>query len=196
MSVAPSPTKLSLGRDLIADRHPEVRHPVQRRASNEHLRRLPVKAARADSLAEDHLHAEDRRLSQGAPVVAALALPLCAPLPADGSQVLVAGVALTLRVAVVPDARPISRRDGCSRFPLSYRVITVAAVVGSVRRDPLDLTLDLLKQVGKYLRVFEATGRDGGRHQLMRGLVHREVELAPGAALRVPVLAHLPLALA
>src|ERR671938_1280442 len=135
MSAAHSPTELPLRRDLVAVRHPQVRHPVQRRAPDKHLRRLPLEAARPDSLAEDHLHAKDRRLCQRAPVVVTVALPLRAPLPADRAQVLVADVALTTRIAVLPDARPSPRRERGARFPRTDRVITVAAVVGPVRRD-------------------------------------------------------------
>jgi hypothetical protein len=69
MSTAHPPTELSLGRDLIARRHAQVRHPVQRRASDKQLRRLPVEAARADSFAEDHLHSKDLRLDQRPPVI-------------------------------------------------------------------------------------------------------------------------------
>src|SRR5438067_13589258 len=104
MSAAYSPTERLLRRDRIAVGHPEVRHPVQRRTPHQHLRRLPVKAAGADPLAKDHLHAKDSRLGQGAPVVAAISLPWRAPCATDGSQVLIADVALTFRVAVLPDA--------------------------------------------------------------------------------------------
>src|SRR5919201_3278946 len=147
MSVAHSPTKRLLRRDLIAVGHPQVRHPVQRRAPDKQLRRLPLEAARADSRAEDHLDAEDRRLSQRAPVVVTVSLPLRAPRAADRSQVLVADVALTLRVAVPPDARPLLRRDRGARFPRTDRLITVAAVVGPVGGDLAHLARDLLKQV-------------------------------------------------
>ena len=196
MSTAHSPTKRLLRRDPIAVRHPEMRHPVQRGAPHQHLRRLPVKAAGTDSLAKDHLYAEDSRLSQRASMIVTVSLPLRAPRAADGAQVLIADVALTLRVAMLPDARSLLRRDRGARFPLSDRVITVAAVVGPVGGDLLDLVCNLRQQVRQQLRVLERVGRDRRGHQLPGGLVHAEMEFAPSAALRVPVLAHLPLALA
>src|SRR5215218_11258037 len=107
MSAVHSPTDLFLRRDLVAVRHPEVRHPVQRRAPHQQLRRLPGERARTDSLAEDHLHAKDSRLSQRAPVVATISFPLRAPRAADGSQILVTAVAFGFRVAVLPDARSL-----------------------------------------------------------------------------------------
>src|SRR5215204_6112637 len=124
MSAAHSPTKRLLGRDLVTVGHPEVRHPVQRRTPHQQLRRLSCKAARPDSLAEDHLDAKDSRLSQRAPVVVTVSLPLRTPRAADRAQVLIAEVTLTFRVAVVPDARPLLRRDRRSRFPRSNGVIT------------------------------------------------------------------------
>src|SRR5215212_4635986 len=142
MSTAHSPTEPSLRRDLVAVRHPEVRHPVQRRAPHQQLRRLPIERARTDSLAEDHLHAKDSRLGQRAPVVVTISLPSCAPRAADGSQVLIADMALTLRVAVAPDARPLLRRDGRPRPQLADRVIAVAAVIRAVGRDLANLILD------------------------------------------------------
>src|ERR1041384_3468457 len=51
MSAAHSPTELALRRDLVAVRHAEVRHPVQRRAAHQQLRRLSGEAARPGSTA-------------------------------------------------------------------------------------------------------------------------------------------------
>jgi len=48
MSSAYFPTEQPLRRDRVAVRHPQVRHPVQRRASHQQLRRLHVEAAGAD----------------------------------------------------------------------------------------------------------------------------------------------------
>src|SRR5438270_1438520 len=132
MSAVYSPTEPSLRRDLVAVRHPQMRHPVQRRAPHQQLRRLSVEAAGTDALAKDHLHAKDSRLGQRAPVVATLLLPPSTPRAADGAQVLVADVALAARVAVPPDARPLLRRDRRPRLPRSDRVITAAAVIGPV----------------------------------------------------------------
>src|SRR5256714_6554151 len=156
MGAAHSPTERLLRRDLVAVRHPQVRHPVQRRAPHQQLRRLSVEAAGADPLAKDHLHAKDSRLSQRALVVATLSLPLRAPCATDGSQVLIADVALTSRVAVLPDTCSLLRRNRGARLPLPDRVITVAAVIGSVGGDLANLALDLLKQVLKQLRVLRS----------------------------------------
>lgn len=196
MSTAHSPTELSLCRDLVAVGHPQVRHPVQRRAPHQQLRRLPVKAPRPDSLAKDHLHPEDCRLGQRAPMVVTFALPLRPPRAADAAQVLIAEVAFGFRVAVLPDARPLLRRDRRPRFPPSNRVVTVAAIIRPIGGDLLDLVLDLLKQVWQDLRVFETIGRDHSGHDLPRRLIHTEVEFAPRAAATPPVLPHLPLTLA
>ena len=192
MSAAQSPTERLLRRDRVAVGHPEMRHPVQRRAPHQQLRRLPGERARTDSLAKDHLHAKDSRLGQRAPVVAALPLPRRPPLSPDRAQVLIADVPLRTRVAVLPDTRPLLRRDGRARPQLADRVIAVAAVIGPVGRDLPQLTLDLRKQVRQQSRVLERVGRDHGRHELMGGFIHAEVELAPRAATTPSVLAYLP----
>lgn len=105
-------------------------------------------------------------------------------------------MAFGFRVTVLPDACPLLRRDRRSRLPLADRVITVTAVVGPIGRDLANLALDLIEQVGQQLRIFEIISRDDDRHELPRRLVRAEVEFTPRAAARVPVLAHLPLALA
>src|SRR5215213_9222293 len=129
MSAAPSPTELSLRRDMVTVGHPQVRHPVQCRTPHQQLSGLPVKAARTDPFAKDRLHSKDLRLSQRAAMVATLALPLRAPLAPDGPQVLITDVPLGFRVAVLPDTCPLLRRDAGPRFSLSDRVIAVAAII-------------------------------------------------------------------
>src|SRR2546421_9320746 len=109
-----------------------MRHPVQCRAPYQQLRGLTPEAARARPLAEDHLEAEDGHLGQAPPVVVILALPLRPPVRADKAQVLVAVVPLALRVAVVPDARPLLRRDHGPRALQANRVVTLPVVVAAV----------------------------------------------------------------
>src|SRR5437763_9347619 len=111
MSEAAPPTEPTLRRDLVAVRHPHVRHPVQGGAPHQQLTGLSVEAARARPLPEDHLEAEDRHLRQKAPVVVILALPLRPPVSANVTQVFITVVPLAQRVAVVPDARTLLRWD-------------------------------------------------------------------------------------
>src|SRR5215207_4077292 len=127
MSATHSPTESSLGRNRIAVGHPQVRHPIQRRASDQQLRRLPFKATRTDPFAKDCLHSIDLRLSQRAAMVARLSLPLSPSFAPDGSQVLVTDVPFCFRVAMLPNTCPLLWRDGSSRFSLSDGVIAVAA---------------------------------------------------------------------
>src|SRR5215212_200069 len=125
MSKADPLTKLALRRDLVAVRHPEVRHSVQRRAPHQQLSGLPGEAARTRPLPEDRLEAEDRHLGQRAPVVVRLALPLRAPVAADAAQVLVPVVPLASRVAVAPDARALLWRDDGARATPADGVVTL-----------------------------------------------------------------------
>jgi len=196
MSATHSPTESSLDRNRIAIGHPQVRHPVQRRASDKQLRGLPFKATRTDPFAKDCFHSKDLRLGQRAAMVARLALPLSPSFAPDGSQVLITDVPLSFRVAMLPDARPLLWRDGRSRFSLSDRVIAVAAIIRAIGRDLAQLILNLFQQVRKYLRVFETIGRDDYGHKLKGGLAYPNMEFAPGAAATPSVLAHFPFAFA
>src|SRR5215207_8606785 len=111
MSKADPLTDPLLRRDLVAVGHPQVRHPVQRRAPHQQLAGLTLEAARTGPLPEDHLEAKDRHLRQAPPVIVSLALPLRAPVAADAAQVLIAVMSLAFRIPVAPDARPLLRRD-------------------------------------------------------------------------------------
>lgn len=196
MIADPSPTEQLLRRDHVTVGHPQMRHPIQRRASDKHLCCLPLKAARSDSLAKDHLHSKDLRLGQRAAMIATVSLPLPSSLATDRTQVFITDVAFSFRIAVLPDARPLLRWDSRSCCSLSNGVIAVAAIIGPVSRDLRDFVLDLLQQVRQQLRVLETIGRDHDGHKLKGRLVHSEVEFAPGAASGVAVLAHFPFSLA
>ena len=194
MSVAIPQITVPLRSHGVAVGHPQVRYPVQRRTPHQQLRRLSVKAARTDSLTEDHFHSKDLRLGQRTPMVLALSLPLSAPFVPDLSQVLIADVALGFPLPVLPDACPFARRDRRSRSSCPECVITVATVIGPVGTDLLDLLCALLQQVGEELRVLEVIGRDHHCHKLMCGWVHAQVEFAPRAAAHVSMLPHFPFA--
>src|SRR5215203_5955966 len=125
MSKADPLTAALLRHDLVAVGHPQVRHPIQRRAPHQQLSGLTLEAARTRPLPEDHLEAEDRHLRQAPPMVVILALPLRPPVSAAVAQVLVAVMPLALRVAVTPNARTLLRRDNCPRALLADGVITL-----------------------------------------------------------------------
>src|SRR3954469_21623601 len=114
--------------------HSQMRHPIQDRASHQHLRRLSVKAARGDSLTKDHLQPEHCGLGQRAPMIMALSLPLRAAMMANAPHVLVACVSLSLAVAMPPDACAFLRRDHGTRASLRDRLITLAVVVTTITR--------------------------------------------------------------
>src|SRR5215217_986968 len=196
MSAVSSTSGINRSSHSVAVRHSQVRHPVQRRTPDQQLRRLSLKLARAHSLAEDHLHSKDLRLSQRTAMIARRALPLSTPLAPNLSQVLITDMPFSFRVAVLPNLRPLLWRNSSSRLSLSNRVITVATVIRAIGTHLLDLVCDLRKQVLKQLRVLEVVGRDHDRDKLMGRFVHAEMKFAPRAAARVPVLAHFPLAFA
>src|SRR5947199_9075240 len=90
--------ELPLRSNRIAVGHPAVRHPVQRRASDQQLSGLSLKGARTDSFTKYGLHSIDLRLGQRPTMIARLTLPLSATLLSDCSQVLIANMSLGFRV--------------------------------------------------------------------------------------------------
>ena len=129
-------------------------------------------------------------------MVIALVLPPSTSDAPDRTQILITGVPVAGRVAVLPDARSMARRNRRLYSALPQRVITAPAVVGSVSGDLADFIFHLRQQVGQQLRVLEIVGRDHDGDTLMGCFVHREVEFAPRPALRVAMLAHFPFAFA
>jgi hypothetical protein len=69
-------------------------------------------------------------------------------------------------------------------------------IVGAVGRNLGHRALDLREQLGEHLVVAPVGGGDLDADDVLLGLIDRQVDLAPGAALADPVLANLPFALA
>ena len=192
-AAAPKVNQLS---DGVAVRHAQMGHSIERRTPDQHLRGLSRKTARPDMRAEDGLEPKHLRLGQRAAMILTLTLPLRSAHSPDAPQVLISRQSFGFRVAVLPDARSLLWRDGRLRLARRDQEITVPAVIRSIRRHLTNLIVNLVEQVGQYLRVFERVGRHHRSDNLARRLVGGEVEFAPGAPLRVPVLAHLPFSFA
>jgi len=196
MSEADPPTEPILRRDLVAVRHPLVRHPVQGRAPHQQLTGLTGEAARTRTSPKDHLKSEDRHLCQRAAVIFIISLPLRSSMRSQVAQVFITVMTCATSVPMTPDARPLLRRDDRPRLAFSDGVVTLAVVVAAIARHLPQLARHLSEQVGEHLPVPEVIGRhDNGRH-LARLFVHAQVQLAPRPPLRPAVAAHFPLALA
>src|SRR5205085_10913106 len=176
----------------IAVGHPQMRHRIQRRTPDQHLRRLPSKLPRTDAVSEDRLHSKHLRLGQAAPMIPYFLLPLLTPHLANSSQMLIANQSLFFTIAVLPDPSIAARRDGRLGFSFPDRLITIALVIGAIAADLLDLRIDLLKQVFEYLRIGDVVSRHHGGNDLTGGLIGTNVQLAPSAAFRVAVLTNFP----
>src|SRR5436305_5062462 len=100
----------------IAVRHAQMRHRVQCRTPDQHLRRLPGKLPRADAVAEDRLHPEHLRLRKTPPMIADFLLPLFASNLPDAPQVLITDQSLCLTIAMLPDLRIAAWRNRRLRF--------------------------------------------------------------------------------
>src|SRR5436853_4085093 len=95
----------------VTVRHSQMRHLIQGRASDQHLRRLPSKLPRADSPSEDRFHSKHLRLGQTPSVITHFLLPPLAPHFPNPPQVLIANQAFLFAVAMLPDLRIAARRD-------------------------------------------------------------------------------------
>src|SRR5437763_9263681 len=130
--------------DGVTVGHSLMRHGVQGRTPDRHLRRLPRKSPRADPLSEDRLHPKHLRLGQTPPVIAHFLLPLFAPDLPDAPQILIADQPLLLTIAVLPYLRIPLRRYRRPRFALADGFIAIALVIRAIAANLLNLLLDLL----------------------------------------------------
>jgi hypothetical protein len=96
--------KLENGSGCIAVGHSQKRHSVQCGASDQELRRLPLKLPRRDLPAKDRFDPEHLRLGQTPPVVAHFFFPLLASNFSDAPQILIPDQPLAPAVAVLPKA--------------------------------------------------------------------------------------------
>src|SRR2546423_14649579 len=109
--------------------HSLMRHGVQGRTPDQHLRRLARKSPRAYPLSEARLHPKHLRLGQTPPVIANFLLPLFSPHLADAPQILIANQTLRFAVAMLPDLRIPLRRYCRLGFSFADRLITIALVI-------------------------------------------------------------------
>ncbi len=70
------------------------------------------------------------------------------------------------------------------------------AVIGAIGGELRDRIVELIEQRREDLTVANAVGRHERRHDLVEVGVHAKVDLAPGSAFAVAVLAYLPFSLA
>jgi hypothetical protein len=174
--------------------HSQMRHLIQSRTPDQHLRRLPGNLPCAEAVAEDRLDAKHLRLGQTPAMIADFFFPLFAPDLPDAPQVLIANQPLLLTIAVLPDLRIPLRRNRRLRLALADGFIAIALVIRAIAADLLKRILDLLQHLFEYLRVGDIVGRHHGGDDLARAFIGTEVQFSPGAALGVAMLADFPFA--
>src|SRR3970282_63274 len=87
-------------------------HAIENSTLHPHFGPLLRQQASRQALAEDGLEAKDRRLSQGAPMIADLPPPLLAPDLPNAPQIDIARMRRCLAVPVLPDVGIASRWNG------------------------------------------------------------------------------------
>src|SRR5689334_200350 len=176
----------------VTVRHAQMRHRVQCRTPDQHLRRLPGKLPRTHSLSEDRFHPIHLRLGQAAPMIADFLLPLFPSYLADSAQILIPNQAFRFAVAMLPDLRIPLRRYRRLGFSFPDRFITTAFVIRAIAADLSHLFSDLLKQVFEHLRVGDVVGRHHRRDDLTRAFIRAEMQFPPSPPFAVTMLANFP----
>ncbi len=176
----PSPDRL---------RHAQVGEAVDDGGPDMGFGHLTLEGSREQPLAQ-LLEAEHHVLGQAAPMVVAVVFPTVSP--ALGNR-LKDGIA---RMIVPPGDRAVSGRNRCLGAAFGNAAMAAFGIVGAVGRNLGHRALDLREQLGEHLVVAPVGGGDLDADDVLLGLIDRQVDLAPGAALADPVLANLPFALA
>ena len=179
----------------LTDRHSEAGHPVHGRDAQVALVDLSLPRTRLQALPEHALDAAHRRLGERAAVIADLLLPGLESVALDHFQCRTA----RMHTAVgqrLPDGGVGARRDGGAGLALQQQVMTGTAVIGAIGRDLGDVALDLRQQLRQHFGIADRRFRHQCGHHLVRGRIHRQMQLSPDATVTCTVLAHLPLALA
>jgi len=139
-------------------RHSQPRHPVQRSTTDEQFSGLTGKRTRAQPIRKERLEPKHARLGQTAPMIARLHFPLLASDFADGAQVLVAIQTRRLRVAMLPDARPL--RGGITALAPLLRIalVTVSGVISPVSAHLFERGGRLIQKLGQDLAIGKVVG--------------------------------------
>jgi len=97
--------------NFITLRLARLRHAIERRTANQGLRGLCFQQPRRQLVTDYRCHPTQRRFRQRTHRIARLTLPALTPIVAQLTQGLVARETCGVRIAMLPDARIVRRRD-------------------------------------------------------------------------------------
>lgn len=180
--------------------HSQCGKAVQHCATQTTLHRLAHQLAhqrtRPQARTEKNLLAHHGCLGQTATRVAAFLLPTMQAAPSYRPQHLVAWQGRCGTVAMLTNYGARSWWDCCLRPARRNGVPNLPPVVSAITGALPERWLDLSQHIGKSASIGNARFDCHRRHNLARGLIHSQVQLAPRPALARSVLLDLPLALA
>src|SRR5471032_2081156 len=171
-------------------------HAIEHARADGYLGGLGANRARRQVPAREHLQTVHQCLGQRAPVISTALLPVPPAALADDVNRAVApsGAGRSLQ----PGRRAIAWRDRRCCPARCNRRVALPGVVRTIAADDADRRAgrDLVEQLGQHLAIANVLVCHQRGTNLAGVRVHRQMHLAPGAALGIAVLAHLPLALA
>jgi len=167
--------------------HPDSHHGRNLPSPDVALGNLPVKRTGEESIPQT-LEPIHHVFGNAVSVVAGGFLPARSPFGFDFGQ---DGIA---RMVIPPKHSTLAGRNRCLGFPLGDGSMGSFGVVGVIRRDLTDRTVDLGQQVREDFAVVPVGRRHFNPNDVFGRLIDGQVNLAPGAAFADTVLANLPLA--
>ena len=162
--------------ELVDDGYPDVT-----------LGHLPVELAGEESIPQ-LLEPINHVFGKAAPVVAGGFLPTRSPFGLDLGQDRIPWM------VVPPKHSTLAGRNRRPGFPLGNGGMGALGVVGAIRRDLSDQTVDLGQQIREDFAVVPVRRRYLNPDDVLGGFIDGQVNLAPGAAFADAVLADFPLA--
>lgn len=166
----PSPDRL---------RHAQVGEAVNDGGPDMGFGHLTLEGSREQPLAQ-LLEAEHHVLGQAAPMVVAVVFPTVSPALGNRLKDRIA------RMIIPPGDRAVSGRNRCLGAAFGNAAMAAFGIVGAVGRNLDHRAFDLREQLGEHLVVAPVGGGDLDADDVLLGLIDRQVDLAPGAALADP----------
>jgi len=165
-------------------------HAIEHARADGYLGGLCANRARRQVPAREHLQAVHQSLGQRAPVISTALLPVPPAALADDIDRAVAPsrTGRSLR----PGRCTIAWRDRWCCPARRNRRVALPGVVRAIAADDADRRVgrDLVEQLGQHLAIANILVRHQRSTNLAGVRVHRQMHLAPGAALGITVLAH------
>jgi hypothetical protein len=179
--------------DTSGDRHAEVCHPIEDRASDSRLCILIRQSPGVKAPSNDDLVAEHRCFNQAPSAIAGTSLPAHPPVPFDRSEMRIA----SCRSVFAHDCRRSWRNDHISLgVTMGNFIVNHIGIIGSIACHRRNRTVDLIKQIRHRRDIADFVRSQFHRDDLVAVGINREMEFPPAPAGSFAVLLFEPFTLA